>query len=436
MSRKRGSLSRSKLAVLLSFATIANLSGCGQKELETGPVRQYESEERIAVNLFCDEAISSGIWSEPITSKDGTRIQIIDEAASYYNEEGTEAYRSFLRNRLQDTSEVDLYIITAEDVIDYHKLNLWCDLSKSKGVGYLTEDALLQSTYRGEVFSIPLTYTGFGFYWNLDILKRYQLEVPQNLEEFLTVCQVLKENGIVPYIGNMGYALTVPAMAAGFADLYAASDHDERIAALSTGETPVSKYMEKGFELIELMRDKGYIDVDFSLNSFPKNTDRAAFLAGEGAFYCDSLGADLSGAVFPVIMTGIPVLEKGQVSIVGANFRVAVNPNSTKWGYAIEVLEYLSAPEQSSQFAKEHGEMSTIAGSDTSYLGEQYQDFAALVQSGGQIPNQDFNLTFNTWSNIRDICREILQGQTASQAARHYDEIQQKEIAESGEPER
>ena len=89
MSRKRGSLSRSKLAVLLSFATIANLSGCGQKELETGPVRQYESEERIAVNLFCDEAISSGIWSEPITSKDGTRIQIIDEAASYYNEEGT-----------------------------------------------------------------------------------------------------------------------------------------------------------------------------------------------------------------------------------------------------------------------------------------------------------------------------------------------------------
>lgn len=83
------------------------------------------------------------------------------------------------------------------------------DMSDLKCVSNLSDDALIQSTYDGKVFSIPLTYTCFGFVWNVDMLKEYGLEVPENLEEFLNVCETLKENGILPYGANKDFALTV-----------------------------------------------------------------------------------------------------------------------------------------------------------------------------------------------------------------------------------
>ena len=66
-----------------------------------------------------------------------------------------------------------------------------------------------------------------------------------NLEEFFSVCRTLKEQGYTPYLGNKGYAMTVPAMAAGFAGLYASEDKEEQIAKLADGTTPVSAYMKK-----------------------------------------------------------------------------------------------------------------------------------------------------------------------------------------------
>ena len=61
-------------------------------------------------------------------------------------------------------------------------------MSALEFTGNLSHDALTQSTYNGKLFSIPLSYTGFGFIWNVDMLKQYGLKLPENLEEFLNVC--------------------------------------------------------------------------------------------------------------------------------------------------------------------------------------------------------------------------------------------------------
>ena len=93
----------------------------------------------------------------------------------------------------------DLYIIPAEDVLEFDQKGFIYDLSGLDCISSLSEDALRQSTYKGKVFSVPLSYTGFGLIWNVDMLHQYQLEIPETLDEFWNVCDVLKQNGILPY---------------------------------------------------------------------------------------------------------------------------------------------------------------------------------------------------------------------------------------------
>ncbi len=58
---------------------------------------------------------------------------------------------------------------------------------------------------KGRCFRSLLSYTGFGLIWNVDMLHQYQLEIPETLDEFWNVCDVLKQNGILPYGANKDF---------------------------------------------------------------------------------------------------------------------------------------------------------------------------------------------------------------------------------------
>ncbi|MFR6100663.1 MAG: extracellular solute-binding protein [Longibaculum sp.] len=104
--------------------------------------------------------------------------------------------------------------------------------------------------------------TGYGFYWNLDLLEQYGLSVPKQKDEFLAVCETLKKNGITPYVAHKDYALVVPALVIGLSEIYESSDKEALLHDLATGKTKISDYMKKGFEFVQLLIDKGYIDVN------------------------------------------------------------------------------------------------------------------------------------------------------------------------------
>ena len=63
----------------------------------------------------------------------------------------------------------------------------------------------------------------------------------------------------LPYGANKDYALTVPVMCVGLHDIYQSDDCNEKLEALSNGTAAISEYMEKGFDFLQMMIDKGYI---------------------------------------------------------------------------------------------------------------------------------------------------------------------------------
>ncbi|MFR8337452.1 MAG: ABC transporter substrate-binding protein [Eisenbergiella massiliensis] len=381
-------MGKSVLCAVLVTALLG--AGCG-KEQSAPEVYLDESIPETPVKLFTqNETVSVAIEEccRKVLNRDGnTNITLYSDSAGYYAEEGL-SYRELLLKRLSSGTADDLYLIPAEDVLEFDDKGYIYDMSDLKCVSNLSDDALIQSTYDGKVFSIPLTYTCFGFVWNVDMLKEYGLDVPENLEEFLNVCETLKENGILPYGANKDFALT-PVMCAGLYDVYQEADSEKKLEALSNGETAISEYMEKGFSFLRLLIDRGYMDPEGALDMAPLGDEEKAFFAeGNCAFICALYrGVTFEGYPFEIKMTPLPVLEKGSICVVGADQRLAVNPGSEHLDAAIAIVEALGQTETLDSFAASLGKISSSQNATAPDI-PQSDSIIACVAGGGQIPNQ------------------------------------------------
>lgn len=372
-------------------------------------------------------------WIDRFTETYNKQVYIDFDGAEYYADEGL-SYRELLVKRLKSSAPDDLYIINAEDVLEFEKEGYWMDLSDMDFVNNLSDIALYQSTYNGKVFSVPLSFTGFGFIWNIDLLNEHGLTVPQNLTEFLDTCEKLKSDGILPYGANKGFALTVPAMCVGLSELYANQDNEELIADLNSGKTPISYYLREGYKFLSMMIEKGYINPQQALEATPKIDDIKLFLNGKCAFICMYLGSlsEITEDTFQVKMTGLPVLEDGCIAVYGANSRLCVNPNSKYLDTALQFVEMVGSTEALDRSAELDNAMSSSNTVDIAQSPER-EELVSLIRQPGQIPNQDFSLHFNTWESIRDVAREICGGVSVEQACAMLDEKQKSELMEYGD---
>lgn len=422
-------------ALLAAAAMLLITVGCGDES--TGV---YVLDDAIIqpeyLSFFSNTNISDNdvakYWSDRFMEAYNKQVYIDYDGAAYYDSEGL-SYRELLKKRMESSAPDDLYIINAEDVLEFEKKGYWMDLSDLDFVDNLSEAALYQSTYNGKVFSVPLSFTGFGFYWNVDLLREHGLEVPGNLNEFLEVCEKLKGDGVLPYGSNKGYGLTVPAMCAGLSELYASDNLEQRQNALNSGETPISDYMRAGYEFLALMLENGYLDPEQALQSTPWGEDLELFSAGKCAFVCTQLGNinNMPQRNFETKMTGVPVLENGCVSVYGASSRLCVNPNSKHLDTALQFVEMVGTPEALERSATLDNAMSS-AKTSVFNCSEVEEDLVLLLGQHGQIPNQDFSLHFNTWESIRDVARELCGGATVEQACNMLDEKQQSELRQYG----
>lgn len=416
------------------FMVMMAVTACGSEgESEIQVIEEPEKQPEY-LSFFSSESYRNNdvvkYWSDEFTKEYNKQIYINFDGASYYADEGL-SYRELLEKRLSSSAPDDMYIINAEDVLDFEKKGYWMDLSDMDFVDNLSESALYQSTYNEKVFSVPLCFTGFGFVWNVDMLTELGLSIPENLDEFMNVCEVVKENGILPYGANKGYSLTVPAMGMGFSKLYKSQDVKVQIEDLNSGERNVSEYVREGFEFLSLMIEKGYMDPEQALNTTPKTTDVEGFYNGEYAFICTSLGEFIGdeNQSFYTETTGLPILPEGSVSVFGADKRLCVNPNSKHLEVVKEFIEMVGSKEALEASAELEKTVSSAKDADLNRFTNE-KKLATLLTEPGQIPNQDFGLHFNTWESIRDISREICSGTSIDEACRLLDEKQQADLEE------
>ena len=142
--------------VLLVLALTA--AGC-QKKQDVPEVYLDESIPETPVAVFTQNDLVSDMIQEcceKVVNRDGSsNIVVYSDSAEYYADEGL-SYRELLLKRLSSGTADDLYLIPAEDVLEFDEKGFLYDLSDLDCMRNLSQDALIQSTYDGKVFSLPL----------------------------------------------------------------------------------------------------------------------------------------------------------------------------------------------------------------------------------------------------------------------------------------
>lgn len=144
--------------------------------------------------------------SDPAPRETWTNIINDFEAANpdidvQLNEYDHEGYKSAIRNWLV-TSPPDVVFWFAGNrmkfFVDRGLFEPVSDVWEENGMNEDFRSTRPSMTVNGEQYGVPATYYQWGFYYNADMFEELGLSEPQTWEEFIAVCETLKQNGYTP----------------------------------------------------------------------------------------------------------------------------------------------------------------------------------------------------------------------------------------------
>ncbi len=217
------------------------------------------------------------------------------------------------------------------------------DMDCMSKIGNLSESFTLDS----QIYGIANGVSILGTYYNKDMFDQYGLKEPTTWDEFLNVCQTLKDNDIQPI--TMGdkdqYVLQF-----GLYQLAAAEIYSENAAyddGLYTGETAFTDAgtWDHVLEMYAELYDKGYIDGAASMGTGSSQAiqqfiDGEAAMTFDGSFNVTALCAEGTAGDFARGYFPLPG-DKGVLTAeICAGAGPAISANSKYINECKELLDY------------------------------------------------------------------------------------------------
>ncbi len=425
------------LALLTALCMVPGLTGCGQNDAKI--VDQGKMEEKEELVFYSPNAMGNEIREGGIMSAMQMAIDEFEKAhsnitvsyKSYTPKDSQEkSYDDVVRDRVRNKMGDDVYIMNPDVAYELNQEGYLADLSSLDAVKYLTEDALNQCTVDGKVISVPMTMLCYGLCVNNDLLKSCGLELPKTKQEFLHCCEVLKANGITPIAANRWWMETF-VLTQGFAPLYSEEGKEEKIAALNSGETPISQYMRPGFEFLQELMDKGYFDVDFAKTA-EAGDEKDQFMNGEVAFvvhYDTAIQDQIYGTHdFDMKFIGFPTDEYGQVNLMNVAQRICINSETKHLDDAIAFAKQMTSKEVVTELLENSGGFpprTDIELKHEDILETAYEN----VGAGRSIPGSNPEIKLEQWGNTCVMVQELYKGKSVDEVMAAFDALQKEAIA-------
>lgn len=329
-------------------------------------------------------------------------------------------------NRMAGGEPNDIIMMYVDNIFKWSKAGKLADLSDTVAASKLLPYAREDCTVDGRIMGIPLTGYAFGLWMNMDMLKTCGLEPPNNWDEFLHCCRVLKEHGFQPICGTRNF-MKMYAMAYGLSELYAGDDSAQRIEELNSGRVKISHYMLPGFQALQTLVDEGHIDAVEALRHNPRETN-ALFLAGTACFAAQgSLPPDeIAAAQFAYRFAGLPT-RTGSVILCSTGRKMAVPSDGRNVEAAKTLLDALVTDALDRSFMSHAGSLPCrigVAPPAQSWA----KAFYACYEQGSIMPMQNNALLFEQWGALNSLSNGLLEGKSPEEQAAAFDALQEAAI--------
>lgn len=349
------------LSVLLCTAMVASLAvGCGgNKNSDSG-------------SGSSDKLVYWSMWEA--TEPQGQAIQ---EAIDAYTKEtgvevdvqfkGRTGIREGLESALKSGTNIDMFDEDIDRVngtwgsylMDLEQLAKDNDYEKTANAGLIQA---CRDVAGGTLKSIPYQPNVFAFFYNQDLFDQAGIkEVPKTWDEFLDVCQKLKDAGITPMTMDDAYATCVIGYHLG---RYVGEEGVKKIVTEGLWDDPAVLQMAKD---IEELASKGYFSENVGKNVWP-NGQNVELAGGQVAMYLNGswLPNEVKATAGPDFKWGCfayPELGECETNIEGAkatgtesnNFGAqvfAINKDSQKSKEAFDLITYITKGEYDQKLAE------------------------------------------------------------------------------------
>ena len=423
-------------AGLLALLAALSLTACGGSEPDVNLLPQDEEEERV-VNLFSPmEKTDPNAENVARTASDMT-VAMAEEQLGI-----TMVYRTYTAENYQDKTydEVtldrarsnmdDLYLLNPDVVLALGAEGKLMDLSGLDSAKNLRDIIRVANTVDGKLVAIPQEVVAYGLFLNMDLFNRYGLTLPETPEEFLECCRVFQENGIETPIGANRWWLETFVFAQAYADLYNGGNTEAEIAALNSGEAKYSDYMRPGFEFLQTLIDRGYIDAEKALVSEAIEGEGPDFLAGKTPIVMAYWGAantetSYGKTDFEMQVIGFPT-DRGQMPVMPMT-GLAVGAEAEHREDAAKVLNIMTSDEALHIYSEINRVISPSKNVKVDCV-PALRPLNERIEEGVYVLGSNASMRVEQWGNTCQIVRQLLGGATVDECMAAFDELQAKTL--------
>ena len=420
------------LAVLMTLS----LTGCGVGDPNDDIIITEEIEEK-TVNLFSPmektdpdaENIARSAFDKTIAiaeEKLGVNVAYRTYTAEDYQDK---TYDDVTLDRARNNMD-DLYLLNPDTVQKLGEEGELLDLSDLACVKNLREVVKTANTVNGKLVAIPQEVVAYGLFINKDMFDKYKLELPETPEEFLECCRVFKENGIETPIGANRWWLETFVFAQAFADIYNGGDTEAEIAKLNSGESKYCDYMRPGFEFLQELIDKGYIDAKKAYVSEAIEGEGADFLAQKTPIVMAYWGAANTETAygnpgFNLQVIGFPS-SLGQMPVVTLT-GFGIGAQAEHLQDAKDMLDMILSDEALQVYTETNKVISPSKNVEVDCI-PALKPLNDRIEEDVYVLASNAGLKLEQWGNTCLVVRELLNGATVDECMVQFDKLQEETL--------
>ncbi|MDO5603081.1 MAG: ABC transporter substrate-binding protein [Oscillospiraceae bacterium] len=404
--------------LLCAVLLVSVLSGCSSKEnfIYTQPEESAAPQTSLTFFGFKYEALNVMEIEKILYSY----MTLHSDINISYDGIKTPDYFAVLNKRLETDNGDDIFMVDHERTLELGRQKRLADLSDLSTLDNFSDLAKSQIFADGAVDYLPTTVSAFGLYCNLDLLSAHGQAVPQNLAEFEAVCDYFVSQGITPIVANNDISLKTVVLAKSLLPLYQSEDIAAKIERFNSGQDDFSQALLPGFELVEKMLRRGWVNGEEALGVSKTKDDLVLFAQGERPFMLTGVWAtvrlrelqpDFQFAVYPY-----PIMEDGSVLVVNMDTRISINAESPHIEEAKRFVEYLTQDDVLWSFVNNQSSFSPLQESRLAD-DQAIQPISPYLTNGRSVLGSDDNLRFPVWDMTRQCITGMLSGDSAETAA-------------------